>query len=84
MSSTVVSRERLAQFVVDTLAQLGVQRAEIVPEALFDDLGVDSLDVTELGAKVKREFEIDLVPRDFEDALRVADALAVIYAKAGL
>jgi acyl carrier protein len=84
MSSTAVSRELLAQFVVDMLAQIGVKRAEIVPDALFDDLGVDSLDVTELGAKVKREFEIDLVPRDFEDALRVEDALAVIYAKAGV
>ncbi|MFC9326837.1 acyl carrier protein [Kitasatospora sp. NPDC057015] len=84
MTGSTLTREAVEKFVVDTLEELGAERSEIVPSASFEDLGVDSLDVTDLGASVKREFAIELRARDFEEALLVQDALAVIYAKAGL
>jgi acyl carrier protein len=84
MERTAVTRERIEQFVADKLADLGAERSSISPDALFDDLGMDSLDVTDIGTSVKRELGIEVNPRDFEDVRQVKDALAVVYEKAGL
>lgn len=79
-----ISHETVEEFVVATLAALGAPAADIVPDAAFEDLGLDSLDVTDLGTRAENEFGLDLAPRDFEEAEHVRDALAVIWAKAGL
>ncbi|MBE3008773.1 acyl carrier protein [Microbispora sp. NEAU-D428] len=84
MTNPTLTRETIDQFVFDAMTKLGVEPSEITVDASFDDLGLDSLDVTELGQSVKREYGVDLSPRDLEDALLVREALAVIYAKAGL
>lgn len=59
--------------------QLGVEDAQVVPEAAFmDDLGADSLDTVELVMALEEEFEIEIPDEDAEKIQTVQDAIDYI------
>lgn len=76
--------ERLKKIVVD---QLGVEEAEVKPEASFtDDLGADSLDLVELIMALEEQFstpgkKIEIPDADAEKILTVQDAVDYIKAR---
>ncbi len=54
--------------------QLGVERANLVPEAnLLDDLGADSLDVVELVMALEEEFGVEVPDEDVETMRTIND-----------
>lgn len=62
--------------------QLGVSPEDIKPEASFvDDLGADSLDLTELIMAMEEEFGIEIDDEDAQKLLKVKDAVNYIQAK---
>jgi acyl carrier protein len=61
--------------------QLGVDAAEVTPEASFiDDLGADSLDTVELVMAFEEEFDIEIPDEVAEKIGTVKDAVAHIAA----
>jgi acyl carrier protein len=73
--------ERVKDVVV---AQLGVDPAEVKPEASFiDDLGADSLDTVELVMALEEEFGLEIPDEDAEKIKTVGQATEHIKAKAG-
>lgn len=59
--------------------QLGVDAAQVTPEASFvDDLGADSLDTVELVMAFEEEFNIQIPDEDAEKIQRVKDAYEYI------
>ena len=59
--------------------QLGVEEAQVVPEASFmDDLGADSLDTVELVMALEEEFDIEIPDEDAEKIKTVKDAIDYI------
>ncbi|MDD5090598.1 MAG: acyl carrier protein [Candidatus Wallbacteria bacterium] len=59
--------------------QLGVDEAEITPEASFvDDLGADSLDLVELIMSLEEKFNIEIPDEDAEKIKTVQDAIKYI------
>jgi len=63
--------------------QLGVDDAEVVPEAWFiDDLGADSMDLVELVMAVEEEFGIEIPDEDAEAILSVRELVAYVIAHA--
>ena len=79
MAST---EERVKQIIVE---QLGVDDAEVTPDASFvDDLGADSLDTVELVMAFEEAFEIEIPDEDAEKIRTVQDAVTYIeqHAKA--
>ena len=57
--------ERVKQIIVE---QLGVDEAEVTPNASFvDDLGADSLDTVELVMAFEEAFEIEIPDEDAEE-----------------
>ncbi|MET9504254.1 acyl carrier protein [Streptomyces sp. NPDC006259] len=84
MASPALTREFVEQFVFTELVRLGAEESEVETRAAFEDLGLDSLDMTELGTAVKRQLGVEVRPRDFEDVVVVQDALDVIHGRAGL
>ncbi len=84
MSGSTPTRDGIEEFVIAALVKLDVPREDISLDAPFDDIGVDSLQVTEVGQLVKREFGIDVSARDLDEAEALREVLAVIYAKAGV
>jgi len=62
--------------------QLGVNAAEVVPEASFvEDLGADSLDTVELVMAFEEAFGIEIPDEDAEKIAKVKDAIAYIHNK---
>ena len=72
---------KVTKIIVD---QLGVSADEVKPEAKFvDDLGADSLDVTELIMAMEEEFDIEIADDDAQKIQKVQDAIDYIEAKKG-
>ena len=62
--------------------QLGVNAAEVVPEASFvEDLGADSLDTVELVMAFEEAFGIEIPDEDAEKIMKVKDAIEYINQK---
>ena len=72
--------DRVKQIIVE---QLGVEEAEVTPNASFvDDLGADSLDTVELVMAFEEAFEIEIPDEDAEKIRTVKDAVDYINAHA--
>ena len=73
--------EKVIDIIVD---KLGVERAEVTPEAAFvDDLGADSLDLVELIMAMEEEFGMEIADEDAEKLRTVQDVISFISARAG-
>ena len=71
--------EKVAKIIVD---QLGVSADEVKPEASFiEDLGADSLDLTELIMAMEEEFDIEIADDDAQKMQKVQDAISYIEEK---
>jgi acyl carrier protein len=68
--------EKVKSIIVE---QLGVDAAEVTPEASFvDDLGADSLDTVELVMAFEEAFNIEIPDEDAEKIQKVKDAIDYI------
>lgn len=71
--------EKVKNIIVE---QLGVSPDEVKPGASFvDDLGADSLDLTELIMAMEEEFNIEIEDEDAQKILKVQDAIDYIAKK---
>ena len=71
--------EKVKKIIID---QLGVSAEEVKPEASFvEDLGADSLDLTELIMAMEEEFEVEIADDDAQKLLKVQDAISYIEEK---
>ncbi len=71
--------EKVQKIIVD---QLGVNADEVKPDASFvEDLGADSLDLTELIMAMEEEFDIEIADEDAQKILKVQDAVNYIESK---
>ena len=72
MKSDTEVFERLKKLIVD---QLGVDEADVKPEASFvDDLNADSLDLVELIMSLEEEFKLQISDKEAEEIKTVGDA----------
>ena len=68
--------DKVKKIIVD---QLGVNADEVKPEAAFvEDLGADSLDLTELIMAMEEEFDIEIADDDAQKIVKVQDAIDYI------
>ncbi|PTN36878.1 acyl carrier protein [Desulfonatronum sp. SC1] len=71
--------EKVKKIIID---QLGVSADQVTPDAAFvDDLGADSLDLTELIMAMEEEFGVEIDDEDAQKMTKVKDALAYIQSK---
>ncbi|WP_296305094.1 acyl carrier protein [uncultured Desulfovibrio sp.] len=73
--------DKVKKIIVD---QLGANADDVKPEASFvEDLGADSLDLTELIMAMEEEFDIEIADEDAQKILKVQDAINYIESKKG-
>ena len=61
------------------MEQLGVTAEEVKPEASFvEDLGADSLDLTELIMAMEEAFDVEIADDDAQKILKVKDAISYV------
>jgi acyl carrier protein len=78
MAGVAGLEEKVKKIIVD---QLGVDAAEVTPEASFiEDLGADSLDTVELVMALEEEFGIEIPDEEAEKIMTVKDAVEYIKA----
>lgn len=77
------SKEQIEQRVIDALVEFGEEREKVTPEARFEDLEVDSLDLVELAQIAEDEYGVELSDADLEGLETVGDVIGLIAARAG-
>ena len=61
------------------MEQLGVTAEEVKPEASFvEDLGADSLDLTELIMAMEEAFDVEIADDDDQKILKVKDDISYV------
>ncbi|MBQ8172860.1 MAG: acyl carrier protein [Mailhella sp.] len=70
---------KIKQIIVE---QLQLSEEEVTPEASFiEDLGADSLDLTELIMAFEEAFGVEIADEDAQKILKVKDAIAYVESK---
>ena len=65
-----------------SVEQLQLSEEEVTPEASFiEDLGADSLDLTELIMAFEEAFGVEIADEDAQKILKVKDAIAYVESK---
>jgi acyl carrier protein len=81
--STTVTREEIQERVAQALVTFGVEPSEIKPDAAFEQLDVDSLDLVEMAQIVEDEYGVQIKSEDMPNLKTVGDAVDLITARLG-
>ncbi|MFA9444845.1 acyl carrier protein [Egicoccus sp. AB-alg6-2] len=76
-----MSQDLFATFKTILVDTFGVPADDIAPEATFEALGLDSLDVVELTLVLEEETGVKLEDEELEDVRTVQDAIDKITEK---
>jgi len=80
--AATVTKEQISERVTEALVELGAERDEIKPEAEFEALELDSLDLVELAQIVEEEWGVEITAKDMEGLTTVGQAIDLVAAKA--
>jgi acyl carrier protein len=82
MSATTTT-DQVRPVVEDALVEIGAERDAITPDATWEELDVDSLDLAELSQVVEERFGVRLKGDDVAQIKTVGQAVDVIVERAG-
>jgi acyl carrier protein len=82
MPESTISPEIMESAMVEALATMGPEPAQITREAKLEDLEIDSLDLIELLQIAEERFGVEINPDDAKDVKTVGDALDLMIAHA--
>ena len=80
--AATVTKEQIQEKITEALVELGADRDEIKPEAEFEALELDSLDLVELAQIVEEEWGVEITAKDMESMKTVGQALDLIEQRA--
>jgi acyl carrier protein len=81
--STTVTREEIEQRVFKALEEFGAEPDQIAPDAEFESMDVDSLDLVELAQIVEDEYGVQLKGEDMEGIKTVRQSVDLVMSKLG-
>jgi acyl carrier protein len=79
--STTATREQIEQRVFKALEEFGAEPDQIGPDADFESMDVDSLDLVELAQVVEDEYGVQLKGEDMEGIRTVREAVDLVVSK---
>ena len=81
--STTATREQIEERVTKALVEFGAEPDQIAPDAEFEALDIDSLDLVELAQIVEDEYGVQLKGEDMEGIKTVRQAVDLVASKLG-
>ena len=81
--AATATKETIEKTIADALANVGADPDEIAPDATFESLDVDSLDLVELAQIVEDEYGVQLKGEDMEGIKTVRQAVDLVMSKIG-
>ena len=79
--TTAATTDQIEKVVFDALQTFGAEPEHITPEATFEALDIDSLDLAELSQIVHEQFGVELKGSDVAEIKTVDDAVQLIAAR---
>jgi acyl carrier protein len=79
---TTVTKDQIQERVVEALVSFGAERDEITPDATFESLDVDSLDLVEMAQIVEEEYGVQMREEDMKDLRTVGQAVDFVADRA--
>ena len=80
---SIATKDDVEQRVRDALVEFGADAGEIGPEARFEALDVDSLDLVELAQIVEDDYGVAITTEDLGRIETVGQAVDLIVERAG-
>ncbi|MGI8945864.1 MAG: acyl carrier protein [Thermoleophilaceae bacterium] len=80
--AATVTKQQITDRVTEALVELGAEREQIKPEAEFEALDLDSLDLVELAQIVEEEWGVEITAKDMETMRTVGQALDLVEQRA--
>jgi acyl carrier protein len=77
-----VSKEQIQEKLTEALVELGADRDAIKPDAEFESLDVDSLDLVEMAQIVEEEWGVEISGKDMESLKTVGQAVDLVAERA--
>jgi acyl carrier protein len=81
--AATATREEIEGRVFEALEEFGAEPGAINPDATFESLDVDSLDLVELAQIVEDEYAVQLKGEDMEGVATVRQAVDLVVSKVG-
>jgi acyl carrier protein len=75
------SKEQIEARVMDALVEFGEERENLSPQARFEDLDIDSLDLVELAQIVEDEYGVEIADSDLDKIETVSDVVELITSR---
>lgn len=79
----IATKDDIAKRVHDALVEFGAEPDAIAPEARFEDLDVDSLDLVELAQIAEDDYGVAITTEDLKKIETVGQAVDLIAERAG-
>ena len=76
------TKEQIEERITEALVELGADKDQIKPEAEFEALDLDSLDLVELAQIVEEEYGVEITAKDMEGLKTVGQALDLVAERA--
>lgn len=77
-----VTKDQIQEKLTEALVELGADRESITPEAEFEALDVDSLDLVEMAQIVEEEWGVEISGKDMESLKTVGQAVDLVEQRA--
>jgi acyl carrier protein len=79
--SVTDTREQVEAKIYSSLVEFGVDADEVNPEARWDALNVDSLDLVELAQVIEEDFDVQLTGEDIKNLPTVGSVIDLVVSR---
>ena len=83
MPTKTVTSEAVEKTLADAMQQFNVDPSEISRDATFEELDVDSLDLTEISQIIEEEYGVTIKGEDARNIKTIGDAVDLVVNKSG-
>ena len=78
-----VTPDAVEKTILEALPQFGVDEDDISRDSTFEDLDIDSLDLTELAQIIEDEYGVTIKGEDARQIKTVGDVIDMVVSKSG-